>query len=96
MVMIGAFNVGRMTSPLAPFLATNSEVVFRDRSVRTSQMERAINIGEELGTFMLGSTVIIVLDHKSLEGLGGSMAMLEATEKTPVQMGQRLTRGTHD
>lgn len=88
-VMVGATNVGRMLTPLVPELVTNS--VMRQLTPLLTTYEfptpRCIEIGDELGTFMLGSTVIIVYDKLATAGLSFS----QSTEKRPILMGQPLT-----
>jgi phosphatidylserine decarboxylase len=69
-VMVGALNVGRMVTPFWPDFVTNSfEQQFdADISVKTFEEPIAIRKGDELGTFMLGSTVVIAYDKPSLSG----------------------------
>ncbi len=95
-VMVGAFNVGRMTSPWAPFLTTNSDLGSGSPRARWESLEKVINVGDELGTFMLGSTVILVLDQDAVRARGGEASLLAMTDKTMVQMGQSLVRGMND
>jgi phosphatidylserine decarboxylase len=95
-VMVGAFNVGRMTSTWAPFLTTNSDFGCGSPRARWASVEKVINVGDELGTFMLGSTVILVLDQDAVRARGGDGSLLAVTEKTMVQMGQSLVRGIND
>ena len=95
-VMVGALNVGRMVTPLRPDLVTNALA----RQLNPAQAEVAVDhdlaIGSEIGTFMLGSTVIVVYDADALSGLGGPEAMIKANDNKPVKMGQSLLRGGHD
>jgi phosphatidylserine decarboxylase len=92
-VMVGAFNVGRMTSPLAPFLVTNSDFGQSYPSPVWTEPNVPINVGDELGTFMLGSTVILVLDEEAIRSRGKDTQMVATVTKTTVQMGQSLVRG---
>jgi phosphatidylserine decarboxylase len=91
-VMVGAFNVGRMTTPLAPELITNDLSRQLGASPRTTTFDppRAVAQGDELGTFMLGSTVIMVYDRAALEGLG--IPLVQAEGNAPILMGHSLCR----
>ena len=72
-VMVGALNVGRMTTRFKPDFVTNSLTRQLDGGrARPAEMsfrgEKAmVNIGDELGIFMLGSTTVVVLDAKARE-----------------------------
>jgi phosphatidylserine decarboxylase len=87
-VMVGAFNVGRMVTPLAPDLVTNS----RTRQLRPKvadcrfDVAKTVLIGDEIGTFMLGSTVVVVFDRAALAGF----KLIEAQDNRPVLVGQSL------
>jgi phosphatidylserine decarboxylase len=94
-VMVGAFNVGRMTTPLAPDVVTNTA----SRQVAAKARERTLShptrAGDELGTFLLGSTVVIVYDRKAyaLFGPGAARRLYQAEGNTPILMGQPLAKG---
>jgi phosphatidylserine decarboxylase len=64
LVMVGAFNVGRMRSPFIENFHSNDSF-FKPGRYRHLELQepQAIAIGEEIGTFMLGSTVVLVLDQ---------------------------------
>jgi phosphatidylserine decarboxylase len=66
-VMVGALNVGRMETPFIPNFATNDKIrLWRQAKKETFTIEpRRIEVGEELGVFMLGSTVILAFDEKA-------------------------------
>ncbi len=65
-VMVGAFNVGRMSTPLDPALITNE--LGRPKTIETRLLQELdVNAGQEIGTFMLGSTVVVILDQKACE-----------------------------
>mgnify|MGYP006288096321 CR=1 FL=1 len=87
-VMVGAFNVGRMVTPLAPNLVTNNA----KRQVRAKVVERRLDppakvaIGDEIGTFMLGSTVVVVFDREAIRGL----KLIEAQDDRPMLVGQSV------
>jgi len=67
-VMVGALNVGRIVSPFWPGFATNNDIFKQEASTTLSfDSPKNIGVGDELGTFMLGSTVVLVFDDKSLE-----------------------------
>lgn len=91
-VMVGAFNVGRMTTPLAPDLVTNDLARQLGASPRVTAFEpsRPVAQGDELGTFLLGSTVIMVYDQAALQGLG--IPLVQAEGNAPILMGQSLCR----
>ena len=84
-VMVGALNVGRMVSPHWPHMTTNAHgrVLNRHRESRDFEAPLAIKAGDELGTFMLGSTVIVVFDTMAREQL-----KLSQLPNGPVTMGQ--------
>jgi len=69
-IMVGALNVGRMTTPFWPeFVTNNFEQQFdADIGVKTFRDPVHLSKGDELGTFMLGSTVVIAYDKASLSG----------------------------
>lgn len=88
--MVGALNVGRITTPFVPDFASNAKLRRRPQgSPRILELERAHRIvpGQELGTFMLGSTVIIAFD----EALAKRYGMSQALPSRPVRMGESLT-----
>jgi phosphatidylserine decarboxylase len=91
-VMVGALNVGRMVTPLAPDLVTN------DGSRQVSQpgvqrlaVDFAVAAGDELGTFMLGSTVVTAFDDVALARLQPRQ-LVQAETGRPILMGQSLCR----
>ncbi len=90
-VMVGAFNVGRMSTRLCPEFMTNA-LSRQFQSALAAPVELAlaspisILAGEELGIFMLGSTTVIVLDELASEGLRPK----EVTTPQTVCMGQGL------
>lgn len=95
-VMVGALNVGRMVTPLKPELVTNSLARQLTPSETEVSIDQQLALGAEIGTFMLGSTVILVYDAEALSGLGGPEVMIRANDNKPVKMGQSLLRGGHD
>lgn len=95
-VMVGALNVGRMVTPLVPDLVTNALSRQTAPTPFETPLDLDLPLGSEVGTFMLGSTVIVVYDAKALAGLGGPEKILRANDHKPVKMGQTLLRGGHD
>jgi phosphatidylserine decarboxylase len=90
-VMVGAFNVGRMTTRLDAEFVTNAlsrQVSFAAGPI-TKQLARPPNLkaGDELGVFMLGSTTVVVLDEPATQ----SLCPREVLTPGPVTMGQNLS-----
>ncbi|MCX6117529.1 MAG: archaetidylserine decarboxylase [Proteobacteria bacterium] len=86
-VMVGAMNVGRMTTPLdSEFVSNAVDRQLGNHQVTEKQLNYQLNAGDEIGTFMLGSTVIIVLDEKA------RLALSPERVDTPrsIKMGQTL------
>lgn len=89
LAMVGALNVGRMTTPFVPAFSTNKAARRNARhgpKVFDLGPGAAVVAGEELGTFMLGSTVIIAFD----EALAKRYRMQHAWSSRPVLMGEKL------
>lgn len=93
-VMVGATNVGRMVTPLVPELITNSAQRQLTPLLTTHDFPEPtrIQIGDELGTFMLGSTVIVVYDKLAISEFTLSIS----SNQRPVLMGQALTGDIND
>jgi phosphatidylserine decarboxylase len=87
--MIGALNVGRMESPFWPGYVTNAleRQLGAEIAVRSFQQPIHISKGDELGTFMLGSTVVITYDRPAMSGL----RFKEYYGDRPVRMGESLS-----
>ena len=87
-VMVGAFNVGRMEIAALPGYVTNRAVrqIPGAVGIETFVVDRKVQAGDELGTFMLGSTVVVVLD----QGLTTRFPIVQMPENTPIMMGQAL------
>ena len=86
-VMVGALNVGRITSPFLESFATNS--LSEGRAVARSfrkGLPRPIKVGEEIGTFMLGSTVVLAFDEKAC----GSISPRSVDSEISVRVGDSL------
>lgn len=102
-VMVGAFNVGRMTTPFVPGLATNEESIIMPELQRTwtlgadgastggGAQGRSVEVaaGDELGAFLLGSTVVVVLNKAAMDFLNP----VQASGNRPILMGQTLGTG---
>lgn len=63
-VMVGALNVGRMTTPLLPDFVSNATSA---RKPFTVAMNHDVRPGDELGVFLLGSTVVMIFDEVAAE-----------------------------
>lgn len=91
-VMVGALNVGRMVTPLKPDFVTNaahSLMKVDPQPVELALSEHvAVKTGAEIGTFMLGSTTVVVLDAKACE----SLRPKSVGEPQKVSMGQDLSQ----
>lgn len=87
-VMVGATNVGRMRTPYLSDFVTN-EHPFQIKSAITNEYPMdpaiALHAGDELGTFLLGSTVVVVFEKGfPVEGFQ------EVTEPCKIKMGESL------
>ncbi|MFW7378215.1 MAG: archaetidylserine decarboxylase [Oligoflexus sp.] len=87
LVMVGALNVGRIISPFWEGFFTNG--ARRQRKVQEKAWvdPLPVKLGQEIGTFMLGSTVVIAFDKKAAD----YYKLKGTTNPTPVLMGQKLT-----
>ena len=85
-VMVGALNVGRISSPFV------SNFISNDYFKKSESFEREMNIdikaGDELGTFMLGSTVVLVLDKDAEK----EIKLPTLSQKRLVRMGEDLLK----
>lgn len=61
-VMVGALNVGRMATPFMPDFVTNSSRWSKPSSIT---LDAPVEQGDELGMFMLGSTVVMVFNREA-------------------------------
>jgi len=87
-VMVGALNVGRMTSELIPGFVTNADPLELSSAPREFPFEagKKLQAGDELGVFMLGSTVVLILDS----GVAKALSPAPSEGFTPILMGQSL------
>jgi phosphatidylserine decarboxylase len=86
-VMVGALNVGRIYTPFKPGFFTNDTKRQLGAPPQTYSCRHSVECGEELGIFMLGSTVVVVLDKKAYQEL--SAAPFDS--ERPILMGQGLS-----
>jgi phosphatidylserine decarboxylase len=85
-VAVGAFNVGSISVTFDPELRSNSHV--RSITRRCYSPARAVKKGEHIGTFHLGSTVVLLFDRQTV-----AAGALVGIERGEVRMGQSLTTG---
>jgi phosphatidylserine decarboxylase len=89
-VMVGAFNVGRMSTRFSPDFVTNaaSSLISRPSAPIELSLTEPVSVkaGDELGVFMLGSTTVVVLDEAASRGLRPKEVLAPAN----VSMGQGL------
>lgn len=87
-VMVGALNVGRIVTPIRPdFVSNSASRQFRASEQVEMVVRHPLAVGDEIGTFMLGSTVIVVFDKKAVEILNPKRVETPQT----VRMGQSLS-----
>ena len=92
LVMVGALNVGRMSTNLYPGFVTNSFHRLLSSSTSVRELVPAgdsaiLAAGDELGVFMLGSTTVTLLDAKAVSLLKPR----EISSPAPVRMGESLS-----
>lgn len=82
LVMVGATNVGSMTFPFDPSVRTNQYPFKNRRLLIEYPTPKTVQVGDELGIFNLGSTVVVLAESK-----------LNWAQQEPgkVKMGQALT-----
>ncbi|RZA17646.1 MAG: phosphatidylserine decarboxylase, partial [Proteobacteria bacterium] len=87
LAMVGALNVGKMTTPFLKNFATNKGFLKTEgNQVFVLDTPVQLKAGQEIGTFLLGSTVIIAFD----EALAKEYRMDQAWLSRPVKMGEAL------
>lgn len=88
LVMVGALNVGRIRVKGFPTFATNSAVFAQKAKPKTRVLRSShkVKIGDELATFALGSSVVMVLDQR----LTKLFALKRITESQEIRMGNAL------
>lgn len=80
LVMVGAFNVGRICTPFVEDLFTNDSP-YKVQSCKDYPINAPLKKGDELGTFMLGSTVVMIYESGHFQPFCG---------KRPVKMGEAI------
>ena len=85
--MVGAFNVGRIYATAFPEWTTNDYAGLKNPVVRTHNFTpgHKITAGEDMGVFMLGSTVVTAFDNGYDES-----AFREYSWRQPIQVGRSL------
>ena len=84
-VMVAALNVGRIRLAHEPSFLTNLKPFsLPDQQPSINNVE--IDIGEELGTFLLGSTAVVVFDKKASDQL----SFENTQESSKIKLGQPL------
>ena len=86
-VMVGALNVGRIRTPFLPSLFTNDKTSPNHKKRYLIDTTPGIAAGDELGTFMLGSTAVVVFDA---EAASNYSPLKPLYRKKPVRMGEAL------
>jgi phosphatidylserine decarboxylase len=92
-VMVGAFNVGRIHSPFWPEMNTNNFERQWDGRIGHQEIcySFPVSAGDELGVFMLGSTTVMVFDK-----IAAKAYTLEArNEPSTVRLGELFARSNH-
>lgn len=95
LVMVGALNVGRITTPFwHNFISNNwvSDKNRRQKECRQISLSAPVQAGDEIGTFMLGSTVIIVYD----KALSDILKLSEVQKPSAIRVGQSLLKTSGD
>jgi phosphatidylserine decarboxylase len=89
LVMVGALLVGRMFTAFAPELTTNvlDRVTGGGRPL-AKRLDRRVEVGEEIGRFMLGSTVVLVLDPRA----AARLTPYDFGDGDRLRVGRSLTR----
>lgn len=87
-VMVGALNVGRVVTPLKPdFVSNAASRQFGKPTIHEMKVNYPLVSGAEIGTFMLGSTVVLVLDDKAK----ASLTPVSLDTPRSIRMGQSLS-----
>ena len=88
LAMVGAMNVGRIE--VAHMEKVIANTFFRQISCRprSFSLSERLNLGDELGTFMLGSTVVVGLDAVAADGL----SFLQLACDAHVVVGQQMAK----
>ncbi|MGE0171510.1 MAG: archaetidylserine decarboxylase [Oligoflexales bacterium] len=88
-VMVGALNVGRMTAAMIPSMVTNGfrrQFGMATAEFNPPQPAYKVSCGSELGTFCLGSTVVVVLSKE----FSSRVKSVRNSDFKPIMLGQSL------
>ena len=85
-VMVGALNVGRIETPFLKDFYTNEYLKGRQSNIFELKDKISLKAGDELGTFMLGSTVVLVFDETAAK----QYTYTDLAGKRSVRMGESL------
>ena len=88
LVMVGALNVGRITTPFSKNIITNNYSPRQKESFEALEPLLKIEKGQEIGTFLMGSTVVLVFDKKATDSLSSHPVFVST--KKDVYMGESL------
>lgn len=87
LVMVGSFNVGKMNASVVPdFFSNGKDRLLGTQDLNIFEGKKKLAQGEELGTFMLGSTVVMILDKQAAEAY--NIARIE--QCVPTKLGKSL------
>lgn len=96
-VKVGATNVGSITTVYNRF-SGNTGIWFRKRRKQqeTFSPPKAIKKGDRLGSFRMGSTVVLLFERGELfSNTGGSAPDTGSLKSGPVKLGETLCERTH-
>lgn len=88
LVMVGAFNVGRITSPLSKGIISNNKIMNTRGKTEILTPPVELTKGQEIGTFMLGSTVVLAFDKNIMTTFPSKPRY--CLSKETVKMGKNL------
>lgn len=89
LVMVGALHVGRMKVNAVNFFETNKlsrQLSFGHPKTFPFSQPRKVSVGDELGMFMLGSSVIMVFD----DVLAKRFSFHRISQARPIKMGEKI------
>jgi phosphatidylserine decarboxylase len=92
-IMVGAMNVGRIRARFLENFFTNAAPRLVDGEPKEFRLEQPIELkaGDELGTFLLGSTAICVFPTK----VSKRYEFLQVNQKKKIKMGESLIIAGH-
>ena len=86
LIMVGALNVGKMSVTFSD-LVTNSNLINRDNRIQEIETSFACSIGSRLGTFHLGSSVVLITSPSFLQSFSNDVKW---SSSGAVQLGNSL------